>query len=46
MNGKVYEFEAEIKKVPGMDGAYMDFLTHICSGVAGATGVAAFSKKQ
>ncbi|GHT54510.1 hypothetical protein FACS189451_09500 [Bacteroidia bacterium] len=25
MNGKVYEFEAEIKKVPGIDGAYVEF---------------------
>jgi hypothetical protein len=25
MNGKVYEFQAEIRKVPGMDGAYVEF---------------------
>lgn len=24
MNDKVYEFEAEIKKVPGIDGAYIE----------------------
>lgn len=24
MNNKVYEFEAEIKKVPGIDGAYIE----------------------
>ena len=24
MNGKVYEFEAEIKKVPDIDGAYIE----------------------
>jgi hypothetical protein len=25
MNHKTYRFEAEIKKVPGMDGAYIEF---------------------
>jgi len=25
MNCKVYDFEAEIKKVPGIDGAYVEF---------------------
>lgn len=25
MNPKIYEFEAEIKKVPDLDGAYVDF---------------------
>lgn len=25
MNNKVYEFEAEIKKVPDIDGAYIEF---------------------
>lgn len=25
MNGKIYEFEAEIKKVPDIDGAYIEF---------------------
>ena len=25
MNDKVYKFEAEIKKVPGIDGAYVEF---------------------
>lgn len=25
MNGKVYEFDAEIKKVPDIDGAYVEF---------------------
>jgi hypothetical protein len=25
MNGKVYEFQAEIRKVPGIDGAYVEF---------------------
>ena len=25
MNNKVYKFEAEIKKVPGIDGAYIEF---------------------
>lgn len=25
MNEKIYEFEAEIKKVEGIDGAYVDF---------------------
>ena len=25
MNNKVYTFEAEIKKVPGIDGAYIEF---------------------
>ncbi|GHU79467.1 hypothetical protein AGMMS49579_06930 [Spirochaetia bacterium] len=25
MNNKTYEFEAEIKKVPGIDGAYIEF---------------------
>ncbi|MCL2069836.1 MAG: DUF1905 domain-containing protein [Treponema sp.] len=25
MNKKTYEFEAEIKKVPGIDGAYIEF---------------------
>ncbi len=25
MNGKKYEFEAEIRKVPDIDGAYVDF---------------------
>jgi len=25
MNSKVYTFEAEIKKVPGIDGAYIEF---------------------
>ncbi|GHV87764.1 hypothetical protein AGMMS50267_01240 [Spirochaetia bacterium] len=25
MNDKTYEFEAEIKKVPGIDGAYIEF---------------------
>jgi len=25
MNSKMYEFEAEIKKVPGIDGAYVEF---------------------
>ena len=25
MNGKVYEFRAEIRKVPGIDGAYIEF---------------------
>lgn len=25
MNNKVYKFEAEIKKVPNIDGAYIDF---------------------
>ena len=25
MNRKIYEFEAEIKKVPGIDGAYIEF---------------------
>jgi hypothetical protein len=25
MNGKIYEFEAEIQKVSGIDGAYVEF---------------------
>lgn len=25
MNGKTYEFEAELKKVPDIDGAYVEF---------------------
>lgn len=25
MNGKIYEFDAEIKKVPDIDGAYIEF---------------------
>jgi len=25
MNNKIYKFEAEIKKVPGIDGAYIEF---------------------
>jgi len=25
MNSKIYQFEAEIKKIPGIDGAYIEF---------------------
>ena len=33
MNRKIYEFDAEIQKVPDIDGAYVEFPYDVKSGV-------------